>query len=373
METKEKLPSPGYHWTVAPFFAVHLAAFVGVFLVPFRWEYLVLCIAAYYVRMFGITAGYHRYFAHRSYRTNRVFQFLLGFLGTTATQKGPLWWAGHHRHHHKYSDMPLDPHSPQDGFWWSHMMWFLSDRYNDTDYDAIKDFTKYPELVWLNKHFLVPPVLLAIAMFAVGGSGALVWGFFVSTVLLWHGTFTINSLCHVFGRRRFPTTDTSRNSLLLALITLGEGWHNNHHYYQSTANQGFYWWQLDGSYYALRVLSWARVVNGLRTPPPRILAEGRQGLVRLDRAQKILEWFPDSIRAHLANTEQLGDLLPKDLLDQLARAGRKLERLPRSMRQHLADGRKVLSRLPDDVRALLPSTDEILQRLRGPSGLPTPA
>jgi stearoyl-CoA desaturase (delta-9 desaturase) len=256
--------------TSIPFFAIHVLA-LGAFFVKFHWYYPVVALAIYYVRMFGITAGFHRYFSHRSYKTGRVTQFLLAFLGTTSAQKGVLWWAAHHRDHHKYSDQPEDIHSPvQSGFWWSHVGWILARRYDQTKFDRIRDFGKYPELVWLNKYHLVPPVLLAAVLGVIGGVPLMVWGFCVSTVFLWHGTFTINSLSHVFGSRRYQTTDDSRNNLLLALITCGEGWHNNHHYYMSTANQGFYWWEVDFSYYALRMMSWVGLVWDLRTPPKHI-------------------------------------------------------------------------------------------------------
>jgi stearoyl-CoA desaturase (delta-9 desaturase) len=254
-----------------PFFAVHVVALVGVFLVGFKWWYPVLALALYYVRMFAITAGYHRYFSHRAYKTSRWFQFALALLGTMCAQKGVLWWAAHHRDHHKYSDLPEDIHSPvQKGFWWSHVGWILCPRNDETKFGKIQDFAKYPELRWLNKWHLVPPVLLAVGLFLVAGWPALIWGFFVSTTVLWHGTFTINSLSHVFGSRRYQTTDDSRNNWILAIITCGEGWHNNHHYYMSTANQGFFWWEVDFSYYVLKMLSWVGVVWDLRTPPRHI-------------------------------------------------------------------------------------------------------
>jgi len=205
----------------------------------------------------------------------RFMQFLMAFGGATAAQKGPLWWAAHHRHHHKYSDTPEDIHSPLKGFWWSHVGWIMCNKYNATDFAAIKDFAKYPELRFLNKYHLLPPIALGVAVFLVGGWSALVVGFFLSTVLTYHGTFFINSLTHLFGRRRYVTTDTSRNSLILALVTLGEGWHNNHHYYQSTANQGFFWWEIDISYYVLRLLSLFGLTHDLRTPPKHVLESNR--------------------------------------------------------------------------------------------------
>ncbi len=247
-----------------------LAIFTGV-----TWQSVVLCVVLYYGRMFFITAGYHRYFSHKSYKTNRVFQFMLAFGGASAAQKGALWWASHHRLHHRYSDTELDIHSPQKGFWWSHVGWILANKFKDTDYDLIKDYSKYPELVWLNKHDWVAPWSLGIASYLIAGWPGLLIGFFLSTVLLWHGTFTVNSLNHVFGRRRYATTDTSRNSAILALWTMGEGWHNNHHYYAASARQGFFWWELDVSYYILKMLSWVGVVRDLKVPPARVKAAAR--------------------------------------------------------------------------------------------------
>lgn len=266
-------PREGTFWKSLPFWAVHLACLTAFF-VEFRWSYVVLCLVLYVSRMFFVTAGYHRYFSHRSFKTSRVFQFLLAFAAMTSAQKGVLWWAAHHRHHHRYADTEDDLHSPGlRGFWWSHVGWILSNRYNHTEIEQIRDFYKYPELRWLNRYFLVPPVALAISLFLLGGWGWLVWGFFVSTVLLWHGSFLVNSLSHVFGRRRFPTTDDSRNSFLIALLTMGEGWHNNHHHYMASARQGFLWWEIDVTYYLLKLLSWFGIVWDLRQPPEHILAE----------------------------------------------------------------------------------------------------
>jgi stearoyl-CoA desaturase (Delta-9 desaturase) len=258
-----------------PFALIHVAA-LGVFFIHFKWSYLVVCLAVFAVRMFFVTAGYHRYFSHRSFKTSRWFQFVIAFMATSSTQKGVLWWAAHHRHHHRFSDQEEDLHSPTlFGFFWAHVGWILSDRYNETRFDYIADFAKFPELRWLNKYFLVPPIVLGVATFLIGGWGMLIWGFFLSTVLVWHDTFTINSLSHLFGRRRFETDDTSRNNWLLAIMTLGEGWHNNHHHYMASARQGFYWYEIDMTYYTLKVLSWFGIVWELRKVPAKILAEGQ--------------------------------------------------------------------------------------------------
>ena len=260
-----------------PFFAFHLMplALLGT---GVSGADLVLCLLTYGGRLFFITAGYLRYFSHRSYKLARVPQFLLAFGGTTAVQKGPLWWAGHHRAHHRYADTDLDPHSPQDGFWWSHVGWILCDKSSPTNFDVIRDFARYRELRFLNRHDWIGPLALAVGCILIGGWGGLFAGFFLSTVLLWHATFAVNSVSHLFGRRRYATNDTSRNSLLVAAFTGGEGWHNNHHHYQTSARQGFFWWEFDPTYYLLRVLSAVGVVRGLRRPPPTVVAVGREQL-----------------------------------------------------------------------------------------------
>ncbi|MFN0062420.1 MAG: acyl-CoA desaturase [Myxococcaceae bacterium] len=249
-----------------PFFGVHVMALFA-FYVGFNLRDVLVCLGLYFLRMFAITGVYHRYFAHRAYKMSRPLQFLLALLGTTSTQKGPLWWAAHHRHHHRDSDMPNDVHSPLlKGFWFSHVGWILCTKYDETQLNSIRDYAQYPELRWLNRWHLIPPIALAVSLFFIGGFSMLVWGYFVSTVLLWHGTFTINSLSHIFGRRRYKTTDTSKNNFALALITMGEGWHNNHHYYQNTANQGWFWWEVDVTFYILKALSWLGLVWDLRLP-----------------------------------------------------------------------------------------------------------
>jgi len=258
------------------------------FWVGWSWTAVAVAVALYWVRMFAITGFYHRYFSHRSFQTSRLMQFLFAALGASAIQRGPLWWAAHHRAHHQHSDAETDTHSPkQHGFWWAHMGWITSPRNFPTDYSRVKDLARYPELVFLNRFDALVPLLLGAALYgagawlahahpALGTSGAqlLVWGF-ISTVVLFHCTCFINSLAHVFGRQRFATGDDSRNSLLLALLTLGEGWHNNHHHYMHSTRQGFYWWEIDLTYYALKVLSWTGLIWNLRPVPVEVLAEGR--------------------------------------------------------------------------------------------------
>jgi stearoyl-CoA desaturase (Delta-9 desaturase) len=256
-----------------------LVIWTGVSLVA-----VVICLALYVVRMFAITAGFHRLLAHRTYRTSRLFQFLMAFTGTASYQKGPLWWSAHHRRHHLVADTAQDFHSPLTRrFWRAHFGWFLSRDSQKTEWKLIANLSKYPELRFLNRFYSLPPIMLAVSAFLLGaalerwapGLGTsswqmLVWAFFISTVVLYHGTFTVNSLAHIFGKRRFATDDNSRNNLFVALITLGEGWHNNHHYYSASERQGFYWWEIDVSHYTLRAFSWLGIVWDLHTPPANL-------------------------------------------------------------------------------------------------------
>lgn len=269
-------PGRGYDWVpFLPFVALHLAVF-GALWTGATWVDWTVCFTLYFVRMFAVTGAYHRYFSHRTYKTSRWFQFVLAFLAQTSSQKGALWWAAHHRNHHKYSDLPWDVHSPiQRGFWYSHVLWLVDRGTEVTDYGRIKDLAKYPELVWLNKYWLVPPISLGVLTWWLFGWSGLFIGFCLSTSLLWHGTFLVNSLAHVFGKRRFPTEDTSRNNWWIALLTLGEGWHNNHHQYMGSARQGFYWWEIDITYYILRALAACGLIWDLRPVPAIVLAEGR--------------------------------------------------------------------------------------------------
>jgi len=254
-----------------PFWGVHVLAIVGIAITGFSWLGLAWTAALYLPRMFFVTGAYHRYFSHRSYKTSRWFQFLLALGATFTAQKGVLWWAAHHRVHHKLSDMPGDLHSvKQSGFWWSHMGWILARDLEGTDLSRIKDFSKYPELRWLDRWWMLPPVAAGVIAFAIGGFFGLVWAFAVPQVLCWHGTFTINSLSHLWGGRRYATDDDSRNNLALAMITMGEGWHNNHHHYQVAARQGFFWWEIDCTYYVLRVLAAVGLVWDLHGVPAHI-------------------------------------------------------------------------------------------------------
>jgi stearoyl-CoA desaturase (delta-9 desaturase) len=311
------------HPRVVPFILVHLAclAIFWVDVQPIDW---VICGALYVVRMFGITAGFHRYFSHRSFKTSRAFQFFLAFLGQSSAQRGVLWWAAKHRHHHKHSDTEQDIHSPvQHGFWFSHVLWIFSKRGLTIDYTTIKDFQKYPELVWLEKWERLPPFILGVLVWAVAGWSGLVVGFFVSTVILFHGTFTINSLSHVFGKQPYVTGDDSRNNLFLAIITLGEGWHNNHHHFPSATPQGFHWWQIDITYYILKALSIFRIVWDLRMPPAHVV-EGKRKLplVAIEKAAQQLagsfsiEQIGNTVLKAWAHTPKLEELRDRARIGQ---------------------------------------------------------
>ncbi len=265
---------------VVPFIAMHLAC-LGVIWVGFSWFAFWVALGLYALRMFAITAFYHRYFSHRAFRASRPVQFLFAAVGAAAVQRGPLWWAAHHRNHHRHADTPADVHSPvQHGFMRSHMGWFMTRSGFRTDWSTIPDLVKFPELRLLDRFDLLVPVALAVGLFFLGrwlgvahpelgtsGPQLLVWGFFVSTVVLFHVTVTINSLAHRFGSRRFATGDNSRNNWLLALLTFGEGWHNNHHYVPGSARQGVRWWEIDLTFYVLRTLAVFGVVHGLRAVP----------------------------------------------------------------------------------------------------------
>ncbi len=261
----------------APFIAVHLAC-LAVFWVGVSWQALEVAGALYVLRMFAITGFYHRYFAHRTFRTSRAVQFIFACIGASSVQRGPLWWAAHHRNHHINADTAADPHSPQvHGFVWSHMGWFLTTEGFRTDWKRIPDLVRYPELRWLDRFDVLMPVLLALILFLIGGGQWLVWGFFISTVVLFHATVTINSLAHRFGTRRFETRDDSRNNLWLALLTFGEGWHNNHHFCPGSTRQGFRWWEVDLTYYGLRLLALLGLVHALRPVPSHVMVKARAG------------------------------------------------------------------------------------------------
>lgn len=266
---EEPIHSGSGFWNarVFAFSLIHVAC-LGVFFTGTNTLALTLCLLVYFLQMVGITVGYHRYFSHRTYKTSRVFQFVLAWMGCIAAQRGPIWWAAHHRHHHRTSDTPEDLHSPvTHSFWKSHIGWVFAPESDATDTRVVKDLIRYPELRWLDRYFWLPPLALAGLCFFLAGWAGLVWGFFISTVLSHHATFMVNSVCHLWGRRRYATSDSSRNNLLVAMVTLGEGWHNNHHHYQSSAQQGFRWWEIDVGYLLIRLFTAVGLVHDVRTVP----------------------------------------------------------------------------------------------------------
>ena len=270
-----------------PFIILHLGC-LGVIWTGASWFAVSAAAVLYFARMAAVTGVYHRYFSHKTYSTSRPMQFFLALCGGTTVQRGPLWWAYHHRHHHQHSDEAEDAHSPHvHGFWWSHIGWITSRRNFPTDYSKVRDLDRFPELVFLNRFDAIVPLAFALATWGLGalmhafapglhtsGPQMLVWGFFISTTALFHGTSCINSMAHLMGRRRYETGDDSRNSLILAVITLGEGWHNNHHRYQSATRNGFFWWEIDITYYLLKCLSWTGLIWGLKPVPASVLEEG---------------------------------------------------------------------------------------------------
>ena len=273
----------------APFIMLHLGCF-AVLWTGVSATAVIVAAAAYAVRMFALTAFYHRGLSHRTFRAPRTVQFTFALIGAACVQRGPLWWAAHHRNHHRSADTPRDPHSPRiHGFLWSHMGWFLTPRAFRTDLERVPDLARYPELRWLDRFDIAVPVLFAAAMYGLGallratdpglrtsGPQMLVWGFCISTVVLFHATVTINSLAHRYGSRRFATADDSRNNLWLALLTFGEGWHNNHHGFPGCARQGFLWWEIDLTWYGLRLMAALGLVHDLKPLPARVLARVRR-------------------------------------------------------------------------------------------------
>jgi stearoyl-CoA desaturase (Delta-9 desaturase) len=286
------------------FWAVQASA-VLVFFVPFTWGLLALWAVSHFSRAVGLTLAFHRYFAHRAFQMNRATRFFWTFVGTAAMQKGPIWWAGHHVNHHRFADRDGDPHSPMvSGVYYAHIGWFLNDARHDrleATNPVVRDFSTAPEIAFLDRYFFVPPLLLATTMYLVGGVTWLVWGFCVPTMTLAHATFAINTVNHMFGSRRFDTIDESRNNPLTALFAAGEGWHNNHHRYQRAARNGFYWWEIDLTWYAIRTMALLGLAWDLHPVPDRVYAEARATKAR--RASQSIPSILDRTSLPLAFAE----------------------------------------------------------------------
>src|SRR3954468_10808808 len=284
------------HLTPAVFWIVQVSALL-VFAVPFSWGLIGLWAVSHFLRAIGLTLTFHRYFAHRAFQMNRLVRFVWAFIGTAAMQKGPLWWAGHHVNHHRFADRDGDPHSPiVSGVYYAHIGWFLNDARHDRlepTNPVIREFSSAPEIALLDRFYFAPPLLLAVAMFAVGGLPWLVWGFCLPTVTLAHATFAINTVNHMFGSRRFETRDESRNNALTAFFAVGEGWHNNHHRYQRSARNGFYWWEFDPTWYVIRSMAAVGLVWDIQPVPQRIYDEARA--VKSQRAAQAVPSVVDAM------------------------------------------------------------------------------
>jgi len=346
-----------------PFVLVHLGCFAAIW-TGVTWQALAICVTLYWLRIFAIGAGYHRYFSHRAYSTSRAFQFVLAFMSQTTTQKSVIWWASKHRHHHLHSDTEHDVHSPRHtGFIYSHLGWIFSRRHDAPDLAKVADLTRYPELMWLHKFEILPGLILAGLCFLLAGWSGFVVGFLWSTVLVYHGTFCINSLAHVSGSKRYVTGDDSRNNWLLAVITMGEGWHNNHHAYQSSVRQGFKWWEFDPTYYLLRALSWLGLVWDLKMPPEPVLRnEQRLGAKVINRAAEELaaRFNAERIAAAIASALHTPELSP--LQETLARAQHRTSEMLKTLHVPHIPSREEFLREATAMFARTRSLDEIVDR-----------
>jgi stearoyl-CoA desaturase (delta-9 desaturase) len=347
-----------------PFLLVHLVT-LGAIWTGVPAKAVGVAVALYIIRMWAITAGYHRYFSHRSYKTSRVFQFLMAFLGQSSAQRGVIWWAAVHRHHHLHSDTLDDVHSPRHhGFLYAHMGWIFNPKNEKPDYGTVRDLTQYPELMLLDRFTYTPAIVLGTAMFFWGGWPMLVVGFFWSTVALYHGTFFINSLAHEMGSQRYLTGDDSRNNFFLAIITLGEGWHNNHHHYQSSTRQGFQWWEIDISFYVLKVMSWFRVVWDLRAPPEAIVRGekpvGRKVVEKV--AAELAGAFNVEIYAARVKESWAESHTLDDLAERAKRASEQLEERLTEMSLPLLPTVPELREKAEEMFQESPSLDEIVNR-----------
>jgi stearoyl-CoA desaturase (delta-9 desaturase) len=346
-----------------PFVLVHLSCIAAIWS-GVTWQAIAICVGLYWLRMFAIGAGYHRYFSHRAYSTSRIFQFILALLAQSTAQKSVLWWAAKHRHHHLHSDTEQDVHSPRHkGFLYSHVGWIFAQKHDKTDLVKVADLARYPELMWLHKHELMPAVVVGIFSFLAAGWSGLVVGFFWSTVLVYHATFCINSLAHVHGSKRYVTGDDSRNNWLLALFTMGEGWHNNHHAYQSSVRQGFKWWEVDATYYCLWAMSWLGIVWDLKTPPGQVLHnEQRLGARVINRAAEQLAAHFNSERIALAITSALHGSQVSALRDALIHARHRTSEVLASFHLHHIPSREEFLTEAKAMFARTRSLEEIVDR-----------
>jgi stearoyl-CoA desaturase (delta-9 desaturase) len=349
--------------SAVPFILVHLACIAAIWS-GITWQAVAIGVTLYWLRLFAIGAGYHRYFSHRAFATSRVFQFVLAFLAQTSAQKSVLWWAAKHRHHHLHSDTPDDVHSPpHKGFLYSHVGWIFALKHDRTDLVKIDDFARFPELMWLHRLELLPPFLLAVLCYVLAGGPGLVVGFFWSTVLVYHATFCINSLAHVRGSKRYVTGDESRNNWILAIATMGEGWHNNHHAYQSSVRQGFKWWEIDLTFYVLKALAWLGIVWDLKLPPAEVLRNEQQlGSRVVNRAAEQLAAHFNPDRIALAARSALQQQQLATLQETLTAAGHRMAHaLAQLSVPHIPSREEFLNKA-QAMFACTPSLDVIVDR-----------
>jgi stearoyl-CoA desaturase (delta-9 desaturase) len=256
------------NWVTAIFmFLFHAGAVAALFF--FTWKaFLVACFLWWVSGSLGIGMSYHRLLTHRGYKTPKWVEYFLTVCATLALEGGPIFWVATHRIHHKYSDQEGDPHSPIDGTWWAHMGWILMGKsmHHDTTTLAryVPDLAKDQVHVWLTKYHYIPMTVLGVVLLAIGGLPFLLWGIFLRTVVGLHATWAVNSVTHMWGSRRFSTRDLSTNNFLVAILTFGEGWHNNHHAHPVSARHGLAWYEFDISWITLKMLAAVGVVRDLK-------------------------------------------------------------------------------------------------------------
>lgn len=225
-------------------------------------------VSNYFITCFGITACYHRQLTHRSFETPKWLEYLMAFAGTLAVQGNPIEWVSAHRHHHCQCDDVADPHSPKDGFWWSHLGWMLDCGTQPLLFDTsnVKDLKKDKFYTFLKNHYIKITLAQPFVYYLLGGWTAVIWGFALRTVLVWHITWAVNSLSHIWGRQMFKTGDISMNNPLIGILAMGEGWHNNHHAFESSVRHGLKWWQLDVTWLFILTLEKLGLASKLRYP-----------------------------------------------------------------------------------------------------------
>ena len=248
--------------------AFHVGAIASLFF--FTWKALaVACFLWWVSGSLGIGMGYHRLLTHRGYKTPKWIEYLLTICATLTLEGGPIYWVATHRIHHQFTDREGDPHSPRDGKWWSHMGWILVGKslHHDTTTLSryVPDLVKDKFHVWITKRHYVPMIVLGLALLAIGGIPLLLWGIFARTVIGLHATFLVNSVTHIWGSRRFSTRDTSTNNWLVALLTFGEGWHNNHHAHPTSSRHGMKWYEVDMNWYGIWTLKTLGLATEIKT------------------------------------------------------------------------------------------------------------